>query len=376
MTLSDEQKAAIYTDKPRVIVCAAAGSGKTTCLTERLKYILTNNRINPHNVYAITFTNMAAQEMKQRLGESANGCFIGTIHSLANRILLSNNISTSHLIEDERFDELFELLMQNVNCDNPIKLPQVDYLLVDEFQDIGDTEYTFIMDILKPAEYWVVGDSRQAIYSFLGSNYKFFTALTENPYVEVYDLCNCYRCRPEIVHFANNIIYKQKNIYLTKVHCTREKDENSVISGQFSRGKVVEIIQEINDYKNTAVLCRTNNLADALIGVLSLYNIPTLTFKRRETSLEDLGDKLQENAVKVLTIHSAKGLEWDNVIVCQETAPYNDEEVRINYVAATRARNKLYWLYPLRSTIRRAITGYKKKQSEQYKKLDNVMQEW
>ena len=73
---------------------------------------------------------------------------------------------------------------------------------------------------------------------------------------------------------------------------------------------------------------------------------------------------------KKLLLNSAKGLEWDNVVVCQEVQPWNDEECRINYVAATRAKNYLLWLTPTRKR-----RGFKRDSfKQQY--MDSQMQEW
>ena len=52
---------------------------------------------------------------------------------------------------------------------------------------------------------------------------------------------------------------------------------------------------------------------------------------------------MREDTVKVLTVHSAKGLEWDNVIVIGMYAK-TPEDYNVQYVAATRARNNLYWM--------------------------------
>jgi superfamily I DNA/RNA helicase len=59
--------------------------------------------------------------------------------------------------------------------------------------------------------------------------------------------------------------------------------------------------------------------------------------------MDELNELLNTQAVKVLTIHSAKGLECENVIVVGANM-WKDEEIRLSYVAATRARDNLYWM--------------------------------
>lgn len=85
------QKQVVESDANHILVIAGAGSGKTRCLTERVKYLL-NSGVEPNSIVAITFTNMAAEEMRERLCdiEGIGDTFIGTIHSFANRILKSS----------------------------------------------------------------------------------------------------------------------------------------------------------------------------------------------------------------------------------------------------------------------------------------------
>jgi superfamily I DNA/RNA helicase len=75
---------------------------------------------------------------------------------------------------------------------------------------------------------------------------------------------------------------------------------------------------------------------------LKKEGVPIDTFKRSELDNKELGEKMKENTVKVLTIHTAKGLEADNVIVIGAKF-FNVEERCVSYVAATRARNLLVW---------------------------------
>ena len=75
--------------------------------------------------------------------------------------------------------------------------------------------------------------------------------------------------------------------------------------------------------------------------------IPYITFKREGMSLLELKKKMKKNAVKILTVHTSKGLEADNVILYGNfpvSVPFyrvNKEERRVMYVGITRARNNL-----------------------------------
>ena len=90
--LNKEQKEAVmHVDGP-VLVMAGAGSGKTKVLTTRIAYLI-DQGINDYNILAITFTNKAAKEMRDRVNNIIGDChsFIGTFHSLGLRIIRENN---------------------------------------------------------------------------------------------------------------------------------------------------------------------------------------------------------------------------------------------------------------------------------------------
>lgn len=91
--LNERQKEAVLTTEGPVLVLAGAGSGKTTVLVNRIAYMISEKHIRPWNILAITFTNKAAREMKDRierlLGDTAKDMWIGTFHSVCVRILRS-----------------------------------------------------------------------------------------------------------------------------------------------------------------------------------------------------------------------------------------------------------------------------------------------
>lgn len=88
VTLDAQQERAVNAKENNVLVVAGAGSGKTTVLTQRLKFLI-DNGVKPSNIIAITFTNMASEEIKERLSDvdGIGDSFIGTIHSFANRVM-------------------------------------------------------------------------------------------------------------------------------------------------------------------------------------------------------------------------------------------------------------------------------------------------
>lgn len=89
-SLNDEQKSALNAIDGAVLVTAGAGSGKTRLLTHRVAFLIDQKRVSPYNILAITFTNKAAGEMRERISQMVEGAdkvWISTFHSMCAKIL-------------------------------------------------------------------------------------------------------------------------------------------------------------------------------------------------------------------------------------------------------------------------------------------------
>lgn len=89
--LNDKQLEAVATTEGPCLVIAGAGSGKTKVLTHKIAYLIQEKNVKPWSILAITFTNKAAREMKERIeklvGDAINDMWVGTFHSICVRIL-------------------------------------------------------------------------------------------------------------------------------------------------------------------------------------------------------------------------------------------------------------------------------------------------
>jgi DNA helicase-2/ATP-dependent DNA helicase PcrA len=120
----EQRKAVEYTEGP-VMVVAGAGSGKTRVLTYKIAYLITNG-YNPENILALTFTNKAANEMKERIkeliGNKSDSLWMGTFHSVFARILRIeakqlDYRSNFSIYDTEDSYSLVANIMSNMNID-------------------------------------------------------------------------------------------------------------------------------------------------------------------------------------------------------------------------------------------------------------------
>ena len=143
--LNQEQLAAATLGNESAVILAAAGSGKTSTLTTRIAYLITELNIKPQNILAVTFTNKAAKEMLARLskmGLDTKHVWVGTFHGICNKILRSHAVEAglqkSFTIMDSSEQESFFKRMLRANNYDPKNLNVSDLLSkINGYKEVG-----------------------------------------------------------------------------------------------------------------------------------------------------------------------------------------------------------------------------------------------
>ena len=146
--LNAPQREAVLTTDGPVLVLAGAGTGKTRALTTRLAHLLATRKAAPHQILAVTFTNKAAREMRERvgglLGVPVEGWWLGTFHALAARMLRRHAErvglkSDFNIIDTDDQIRLLKQIMEAEGIDNKAWPPRVLMSVIQRWKDRGLT---------------------------------------------------------------------------------------------------------------------------------------------------------------------------------------------------------------------------------------------
>jgi DNA helicase II / ATP-dependent DNA helicase PcrA len=367
--LNPQQREAVTTIEGPVLVLAGPGSGKTRVLTHRITHLVRDHGVYPERILAVTFTNKAAAEMRERserlMGGKLDGLQIGTFHAICARLLrreadatpyardyviydsddqnnvmrgvlnelnadikkftpgrVLNAISSAknelidpdafaHLPTKDYFGELVrraypmyqralvannamdfdDLLMQTVvllQTHEPTREKyqrRMEYVLVDEFQDTNQAQYTLVKLLAAPQQnVFVVGDEDQGIYAFRGADYRNVHQFRKDyPTARVILLEQNYRSTQIILDAARAVIDQNKNRTPKALFTDRKGGARITLREAYSEAEEAEFIAERirdgrrrdgRDYKDFAIMYRTNAQSRALEDAMVAAHIP------------------------------------------------------------------------------------------------------
>ena len=266
---SEQQDVVEYQDGTSLIL-AGPGTGKTKTLVSKIIYLMNEIGVKPGSILAITFTNKAADEIRERIALEVNKTTaeklnIHTFHSFGLKILqenrpykptiideneqkyiLKNNLNVetkkvsqvlkqislfkqnSHKMDNE-MDQLFlnyeKFLHENKMLDiddlvyKPTLLLQNDsslaksyktrfkHILIDEYQDINQMQFQLIKSISEMKNIFAIGDNNQAIYGFRGANVEFINNFDLYfKNAKIFHLTKSYRCSTNILQASADVI--------------------------------------------------------------------------------------------------------------------------------------------------------------------------
>jgi len=281
----DQQYAVDYEDSLAVI--AGPGSGKTRVLTSKAIKEFRENK----DILCLTFTRAAAAEMRSR----QVGLPACTIHSYCCGIVGWK--------DQWGYDGLLSRMLWEKDK------KRFDTVLLDECQDVNELELDVVLSLVGD-RLFVVGDPYQSIYGFQGAmGYSVINRLNALG-IKSFNLTNTYRNSKGIVSKLETI-YKRDLI-----------SRNTIDNGL------------------TAILFRRNTDLFFVSDELKKEGIPhqvRLAVNRSESEDKREYDVIEESNLRLMTIHSSKGLEFSRVIVFDWYPGTIGEETRVLYVAMSRA---------------------------------------
>ena len=271
--LNDKQYEAVTNTEGASLVIAGAGSGKTKVLTHKIAYLIQEKNIAPWNILAITFTNKAANEMKERIanliGEQAKDIWMGTFHSICVKILRNHieklGYESSFIIFDSSDQKsLIKKCMKELNLDNNKTFTD---------RSIASAISNAKNEMLDPDQYMArnKGDFRKEKIASIYEMYQ--KTLKENNAIDFDDIINftikILNSYPEILEYYSNKFqyvlvdeYQDTNkAQFTLVRLFASKHGNITVVGDNDQGiysfrgaDISNILNFEKDFKNTKII--------------------------------------------------------------------------------------------------------------------------
>ena len=187
--------------------------------------------------------------------------------------------------------------------------------------------------------------THNSIYGFKGGNVSYFLNLIRSPKWKTYFLNNNYRCGQSIIELANRVIVQADDVLNVTSVCKSNKPGKILIDSKY---KIDNYLKDIKDYKDWFVLVRTNKDLAKLELKMNELEIPFVSFRKGEMTLDEMRNCMAEDKIKLLTIHTSKGLEsknvllWGNFPIVQKPYLRNNDEIKVLYVGITRRHRPSY----------------------------------
>lgn len=337
MQLDGDQRKAVETTEGPVCINAGPGSGKTFTIVERIAYLIETQHVSLNSVLAITFTNKAAGELRDRILKRCGTPLpqVHTFHSLALKLLqqAGNEIQIATVREQQelsnelakQFSDLqpkdiltqvrheketnvltggepspllvayqnqlqeldkkdFDDLIVDAYALIQKERPEYAYIMVDEYQDTNELQAAFLKRLLgNNQNICIIGDPDQAIYGFRGARREnFFDFTKQYPDTQIIELSNNYRSKPHIVAVANSFMRRSHEggprgkIYGVSLENELEEAKYIVKSIRTLTGglDMNEASAGLYHLGDISVLYRTNAVGDVIEKQFAHANIP------------------------------------------------------------------------------------------------------
>ncbi|WP_414589077.1 RecQ family ATP-dependent DNA helicase [Scytonema sp. PCC 10023] len=235
--LNPAQEEIVLASDPAMAIIAGPGSGKTRTIVHRIAYLVKVQQVEPQRIIVLAYNRNAVRELRLRLqkliGDQAFKLRVFTFHGLALALLgrtLGENVKTKEMDFDKLLTEACELIakgeeFEDADDDTQARriqlLGKLEYIFVDEYQDVSENEYRLIKLIagLNDSEdksrsvqinLCVIGDDDQNVYGFRGTNAKYILQFEEEYKAKRLLLTENYRSTESIIQAANNLISNNK----------------------------------------------------------------------------------------------------------------------------------------------------------------------
>jgi len=396
MQYTDEQRQILACNTGSIRILAAAGSGKTTTMAQKVRDEIDSGRCAPEEICFITFTRFAADQIRNRvkrvIGHMVN-ILCGTFHSMMYRMLFAAQLrpSSNDGLYDARMEKWVADFMELVRKRDPaiIKiLLGYKILIVDEFQDLDEIQFEFIslFKQIKPSlRVIAIGDLAQNIYRFRGTSNEFLRTKIDEvcPDLQTFTLTTNFRSTKAILKVVNTIFREEIRdghiLPMLPAPAAVEGPKPKYYEFAINPGKGIGEYEELVAQALLPILLRAKAESKSAVLIFPITKCMTFEFimallrqysKERGYTLdlhkiakEDetcstvsfvYDPKAADSPVQFSTIHSSKGLEWDIVALidmsdyiyslkgAEDCEAFYAEKTNLTYVAITRAAEELY----------------------------------